>query len=187
MDKNRKPNPYVKCPEYETQNFILRLVSMDDAEDLLLCYNDPEAQKFFNADNCTSDFKYSTLEEMKACLGFWLDAYKNRYFLRFSIVDKSINKAVGTIEIFGGEHGGEPTDFGVLRIDIRHEYENEEALAELISVSDSFFDDVNVEMFITKAIPEAVHRINALLKNGYTPTPIGDGAKREFYYMKKSH
>ena len=186
MSKSGNPNPYIKCPEYETKNFILRLVSMEDAEDLLLCYSDPEAQKFFNSDNCTSDFRYSTLEEMNACIGFWLDSYKNRYFLRFSIVCKNISKAVGTIEIFGGEHGGESAEFGVLRIDIRHEYENEEALTELISASDSFFYDVYVEMFITKAIPEAVHRINALLKNGYTPTPIGDGTRREFYYMKNS-
>jgi len=184
--KNGRPDPYTKCPEYETKNFILRLVSMDDAEDLLLCYSDPEAQKFFNSDNCISDFKYYTLEEMQTCLEFWLDSYRNKYFLRFSIVDKNISKAVGTIEIFGSEHGGERADFGVLRIDIRHEYENEEALIELIGASDSFFYDVNVEMFITKAIPEASHRINALLKNGYISTLIGDGANREHYYMKNS-
>ena len=85
----------------------------------------------------------------------WLDAYKNRGFIRYGIIDKNSNKAVGTMEIFGGERGGECTDYGVLRIDVRSEYENEESLAELLKISDSFFFDVNTEMFITKAIPEA--------------------------------
>ena len=183
--KNGKLDPYKKCPEYESEHFRLRLVSMDDAEDLFLCYNDPEAQKIFNSDNCTSDFKFSSLEHMRAYMEGWLDAYKNRGFIRYSIIDKHINKAIGTAEIFGGERNGERTDFGVLRIDVRSEYENEEALTELLKISDLFFYDVNTEMFITKAIPEAVHRINALVKNGYAPTPTGDGGKREHYYMKR--
>ena len=43
--KYGKPDPYEKCPEYESENFILRLVTMDDAEELFVCYGDPEAQK----------------------------------------------------------------------------------------------------------------------------------------------
>ena len=37
----------------------------------------------------------------------WLDAYKNRGFIRYSIIDKNVNKAVGTMEIFGGEEAAE--------------------------------------------------------------------------------
>jgi hypothetical protein len=185
--KNGKPDPYVRCPEYESEHFRLRLVSMDDAEDLFLCYSDSEAQNIFNSDNCTSDFKFSTLEHMKSYMEGWLDAYKNRHFIRYSVIDKKINRAVGTIEIFGGQRGGERSDFGVLRIDVKSEYENDESLSELLKISDSFFYDVSTEMFITKAIPEAAHRINALIKNGYVSTITGDGGKREHYYMKRSH
>ena len=184
--KNGRPDPYIKCPEYESRNFLLRLVSMDDAEDLFLCYNDTESQKIFNSDNCTSDFKFSMLEHMKEYMEGWLDAYRNRRFIRYSIIDKHINRAIGTIEIFGGERGGERTEFGVLRIDVKSEYENEEVLGELLKISDSFFRDVSTAMFITKAIPDAVQRINALIQNGYTPTPVGDGGRREHYYMKES-
>ena len=178
-------DPYIKCPEYNSDHFRLRLVSMDDAEDLFLCYSDPQAQEIFNSDNCTSDFKCSTIEHMRAYMEGWLDAYKNRGFIRYSIIDKKTDKAIGTIEIFGGPLGGKRTEFGVLRIDIRYEYENEEALAELFRISDSFFYDVNTEQFITKAIPEAVHRINALTQNGYVPTLMGDGGERKHYYMKR--
>jgi hypothetical protein len=185
-EQSGKPDPYEKCPEYESVNFFLRLVSMDDAEDLFACYSDPEAQKFFNADHCTSDFKFSTLGHMKAYMAGWMDAYKKRHFIRYSIIDKNIGKAIGTMEIFGGARGGKRDEFGVLRIDIQHEYENEASLDELIKISDSFFYDVSTERFITKAIPEAAQRINALIQNGYAPASIGEGGKREHYYMKES-
>jgi len=178
LPKNGKPNPYDVCPEYESENFHLRLVSMDDAADLLACYSDPSAQKFFNADNCTSDFLYSTLDEMRRCVEGWLQAHKAGYFFRFAIVGKKENKAIGTVEIFGGE-------YGVLRIDILSTYENEEYLSELLKTADSFFFDFGCENIITKAIPEAVDRIAALTSNAYTPTPIGDGNKREYYYIKR--
>ena len=48
-------NPYKDCPMYETQNFIFRLVSEEDAEDLLACYSDPKAQGLFNIDNFPTD------------------------------------------------------------------------------------------------------------------------------------
>jgi hypothetical protein len=184
--RNGKPDPYDKCPEYESEHFRLRLVSMDDTEGLFLCYNDPEAQKIFNSDYCTSDFKYSTPDQMGACIKDWLYAYKNRYFIRYAIIDKNVNKAVGTTEIFGGERGGERSDFSVLRVDVGSGYENEESLIEILKMTDSFFFDVSTEMFITKAIPEAAHRINALAKSGYVPADTGDGGERDHYYMKRN-
>ncbi len=184
--KNGKPNPFDKCPEYESKNFTLRLVSIDDVEELFLCYSDPKAQKIFNADNCTSDFKFSTIEQMNACVEDWLDAYKNKCYIRYSIIHKNTNNVIGTVEIFGGDRGGNCTEYGVLRIDVRSDYENEEALTELLKISDLFFYDFNTKMFITKAIPEALHRVNALTKNEYVPTSTVDGGRREHYYMKRS-
>lgn len=177
--KDGKPDPYVKCPIYESQSFLLRLVSMEDAPDLLKCYRNPDARMFFNADNCTSDFCYSTLEEMRGCIEYWLTEYTTQTYVRFGIVDKKIGKVVGTVEIFGGSHG-------VLRIDILPEYENEEKLSEIINIADSFFNDFRCEKIVTKAIPEAVNRITALARNGYHPYPPHEGWTREYYYMKRS-
>jgi len=61
-------NPYDCCPTLETKHFNLRLVKEADAKDLLLCYSDPQVQCIVNNDNCTSDFKYSTLDEMLECI-----------------------------------------------------------------------------------------------------------------------
>ena len=180
-----RKDPYLKCPVYGSESFHLRLVRMEDAWDLFLCYSDAKAQEIFNVDRCNTDFCFSTVESLRAYIAGWLEAYNNKHFIRYSIVDKKIDKAIGTVEIFGGELGGERTERGVLRIDIRHEYENTEALDELLKISDKFFLDVNTEKFITKAIPQAKERIKALIQNGYTPTSLGDGENGEHYYMKK--
>ena len=161
---------YDKCPTYESAHFLLRLVEMDDAEDLLECYSDPKAQPLFNADNCNSDFCFSSLDEMRGYLEWWLEAYKNKWLFRFSIVDKQSNRAVGTVEIFGGERG-------VLRIDIKPGYEKEAYMNELLKMADAFFGDFQTDAIVTKAVPEASGRVKALLKNGYGPYE----AKHEHY------
>ena len=82
-------NIYKQCPTYETESFFLRLVKLDDAEDLLCCYSDRANVKKFNDDFCTSDFYYTTVEEMENCIRFWLEEYQKQYYVRFSVIPKS--------------------------------------------------------------------------------------------------
>ena len=70
----KKQSLYEKCPVYETKQFIFRMVEENDAEDLLSCYSDKTSAKFFNSDNCTSDFIYKSL----VCF------YSSTYFLLLS-------------------------------------------------------------------------------------------------------
>jgi RimJ/RimL family protein N-acetyltransferase len=179
--KNGKPNPYDICPTYESKSFILRLVSLSDAANLLLCYSNPEAQAIFNSDNCTSDFCYSTLDEMKRCIEGWLDSYNKKYFVRFSIIDKQNDKVVGTVEIFGSDENG----YSVLRIDIHPQYEKEEYLGELFCIADSFFHDFGCYRIVTKAINKATERILALMNHGYAHYPVNAEWERENYYIKR--
>ena len=166
------PNPYVKCPVLETKHFRLRLVKREDAADLLECYSDPVAQEFFNADNCTSDFCYQTAAEMEACIEGWLGAYEVQAYVRYAIVDKSSEKAVGTVEMFGGI-GLFQTPEGVLRLDICSGYENQECLEELFSIcATDFFLLFEAEQIITKAVPGAEQRITVLKKLNFRPVEI---------------
>lgn len=176
--RNGRLDPYDVCPAYESRNFLLRLVSPDDAEDLLKCYSSSEAHRFFNDDNCAFGYgNVDTLEKMQYNIKLWLDSYCSRCFVRFSIIDKSLGTAVGTVEIFGGTHG-------VLRIDIMPEYECEKYLSELLDTADRFYNDFACERIVSKAIPEASERIKALTKCGYVPYPQCDTWDREYYYMK---
>ena len=52
------------CPEFENNDYILRMVRQEDRLDLLKVYSDKEAVSFFNSDNCGGDdFYYTTINE----------------------------------------------------------------------------------------------------------------------------
>jgi len=182
----RKENLYEKCPIYETKGFTLRLVEEKDAEDLLECYSDPIAAKFFNSDNCTSDFIYETLDEMKNCIKFWIYEYENQGYVRFSIVDKIRDKAIGTIEMFAKQdYIGEFGEVGVLRLDLASRYETVEVISELLNtIEDKFYYDFEVENIITKAIPEAKKRIAALKNSGFRELEPNTIVPFDYYFIK---
>ncbi len=157
-------SPYENCSTYETENFIFRLVKESDAEELLQCYSDLAAVKIMNSDYCTSDFHYTTIDEMRDCIIAWLAAYAQKDFVRFSIIEKKIQEAVGTIELF------DDNEVGVLRVDLRSNYETRNLISEIIQMSNKhFYDEFGVKYIIIKAIPEASERLSALIENGFLP------------------
>ena len=145
-------NVYEECPVYETESFLLRQVKLEDAQDLLACYADKENVSKLNADCCTSDFYYTTLEQMEECIRFWLREYEKHYYVRFAIVPKAVGRAIGTVEIFGGEAG-------VLRIDLAAEYNTEQSYKELLTLAkEQLAEDFGVGSIKIKSsnIPERV-------------------------------
>lgn len=180
MTKHERTDSYEVCPNYESAHFLLRLVSVQDAADLLECYKHPTASVTANAENCTYGYGMQTIEEMERAIDRWLEEYRKRWFIRFSIVDKESSKAVGTIEIMSGGVDGH----SVLRIDLPSAYENEGALNELLAVSNAFFADLDCAKIVTKADPTAAERIHALEQNGYAPYPPTADWTREQYYIK---
>lgn len=168
-------NPYEVCPTLETKSFFLRLVSEEDAKDLLKCYSDSKSQKIFNSDKCTGDFCMYTIEDMSQCIKAWLHAYSQEEFVRFAIVAKQLAKPVGTVEMFG-HVGKNKTKTGILRVDVSSEYESTDSLDEIFRIcGGSFFDLFKVDQIATKAIPQAVERRNALLGNDFVEGYVPDG------------
>lgn len=156
-------NVYEQCPIYETESFLLRLVKLEDAEDLLACYSDKDNVNKFNADFCTSDFYYSTVSEMEDCIKFWLEEYRKQYYVRFSVVNKTDRKAIGAVEIFGGEAG-------VLRIDLSSKYNTEESFGEILALTiEQFIDDFEIASVKIKTsnIPEKIKSIESF---GFIPS-----------------
>ncbi|ASA22497.1 GNAT family N-acetyltransferase [Paenibacillus donghaensis] len=175
-------SPYEQCPSYETERLLLRLVKESDAKELLECYADPDAAALFNADNCPHNFICHTVEEMTNYITYWLEEYAGRGFVRFSVIDKQTQTAVGTVEMFSH---AQLQKTGVMRIDLKSEAEKAELLTELLKLASShFFTAFDVKHILTKAVPKATVRIDALLRSGYTA--VQDNAVLPFadYYMK---
>jgi RimJ/RimL family protein N-acetyltransferase len=165
------------------------MVEEKDAEDLLECYSNSESNKLFNSDNCTSNFIYKSLGEMKNCIKSWIDQYNEKYYVRFSIVDKLNDKAIGTIEFFA-----KPVDYkgvfkvGLLRLDVAPKYENEESIVEILDkVNNNFYDDFEVKHIITKAIPVANQRIAALKKERYIELEDKTIVPFDSYFIRDEH
>ncbi|MBO4533771.1 MAG: hypothetical protein J5726_08785 [Treponema sp.] len=69
---NKMKPVYEEVPVFENDNYLLRFVTTEDANDLVKVYSDKNALPFFNSDNCHGDnFYYSTIERMNEAIQFW--------------------------------------------------------------------------------------------------------------------
>lgn len=182
---------YKVCPVFENEDYVLRYVSAEDYSDLLKVYSDKKAVPFFNSDNCGGDdFYYTTEEKMKQVIDYWLWEYSRKGFVRWSIIDKQNNEAIGTIELFHRNSKDFFTDCGLLRLDLRSDYEKTKNIKNILSLilqpSYKLFD---CSIIATKAVSEAIERIKALNELGFilsTEKLIGhDGTEYSDYYVLK--
>ena len=161
-------NPYETCPVYENENFLLRFVEASDASDLLCVYSDETAVPYFNSDNCEGNFHCTLLEHVQGMIAAWQEEYNRQGFVRWSIIDKRIRHAVGTLELFNRQSNDYFTDCGILRLDLRSDYEQEEPIGEILSmIAPPSFELFDCKMIATKIPPFAAERKAAAKKLGF--------------------
>lgn len=181
-------NVYQSCPTFENEKYILRLINHSDVTDLLKVYSDVRAVPLFNSDNCHGDdFYYTSEERMRAAVDFWVEAYQNGWFVRWSIVDKAANKAVGTIEGFRREADDYFTNCALIRLDLRSDYERDKEIASILSlIVDPSFDMFGADKIAIKAPIVASERRKALDRLGFKeilmPLVGFDGVKYYSYF-----
>ncbi|MBQ8618674.1 MAG: GNAT family N-acetyltransferase [Clostridia bacterium] len=160
---------YECCPSFEGKRFMLRLVVQDDCAALLKVYSDELAVPLFNSDNCHGDdFHYTTMERMHSAIDFWLFSYEKRYFVRWTIADKAKGEAIGTIELFNRQADDWFTDCGILRLDLRSDYERADEIREILDlIMPQAYELFDCAMIATKVVPSAKERIRALLQLGF--------------------
>jgi len=160
---------YESCPVFENESFMLRFVKKEDATDLLEVYSDKNALPFFNSDNCDGDnFFYPNIEKMESAINFWLSSYKTKWFVRWTIIDKTFSKAIGTIEMFHRTANDDFNDVGVLRLDVRSDYEKSDVIRELFSlIIPDLYELFDCAEIITKIPLYAIERIDAAHKYGF--------------------
>ncbi|QUL52297.1 GNAT family N-acetyltransferase [Paenibacillus tritici] len=161
-----------QCPVIENEKFLVRLVSEADANDLLRVYSDKNALPFFNSDNCNGNiFYYQSEEEIVELIKFWIWEYECKRYVRFSIVDKICNEVIGTIELFKRISNDHFNGSGIMRLDVRSDFENKQALYEIMTIiTNPAFELVQCSMIATKAVNYAVERIEALETMNYVKT-----------------
>lgn len=162
---------YEECPVYKKELITLTKTNIEDTQELLRCYSDEKAVPFFNSDNCHGDnFHYTTIERMKQAINFWDFSYKNRYFVRWTVILNDTNEKIGTIEMFHRISDDEFNHYGVLRIDLQSNYEIQPIIGEILEIAnENFFRMFDVEAILTKAIPITTERIASLIEKGYHP------------------
>lgn len=162
-------NIYEKCPVLENDKFTIRLFQDDDCDDLLKVYSDKNALPFFNSDNCDDDnFYYATKERMIEAIGFWRMSYENGWFVRLSIVDKTVSSVIGTVELCVRVSNDEFNNMGILRVDVRSDYEQEGELYDIFSlITPKIEEMLGCKGVLTKAPIYAVERIKAIQKVGF--------------------
>lgn len=184
---------YENCPTYANSAYTLRFVSFDDCKDLLKVYSDTKAVPLFNSDNCYGDkFYYTNEEEISKAVQFWIDKYNHRDFVRWSVVENVGNEVIGTIELFHRDAKDAYTNCGLLRLDLRHDYENSTEIVKILSlIIKPTFDLFDCDKIATKAIPEADERICALQSLGFEASDerlIGhDGTEYDNYFVLKQN
>ena len=182
---------YEKVPVFENSHFLLRQIEDSDVGDLMKVYSDECALPLSNSDNCHGDkFHYDTLEKMQGAITFWKQSYDEKWFVRWSIVSKDTGRAIGTIEVFHRDSQDYFTNTGLLRLDLKSEYETEDCVAEIISL---LLEDIYIifdcDMVATKAVPEANKRRKGLEKLDFNKADqclVGEDGTRYFdYYVRK--
>lgn len=163
-------NVYEICPRFENEEYVLRYVEKEDSSDLLKVYSDLKSVEIFNSDNCGGDnFYYRTEQKMKEVIGYWHWEYERKGFVRWAVVEKSSNDAIGTIELFNRQADDYFTDCGLLRLDLRSDFEKTECIINILSL---IIDEIAVmfgcDKIATKAIKKADERIKALRKLGFS-------------------
>ena len=165
-------NVYEECPTFESEKWLLRFVEKSDADDLLQVYSDKNAIPFFNSDNCDGDnFYYHTKELMNKAIDFWLYSYKEKWFVRWAIIEKSTGKVIGTIEMFKRLSADAFNESGILRLDVGSSYEKAEVLKEIMSlIIPHAFEMFDCNQVATKIPIYAVERAVAAQAFGFEKT-----------------
>lgn len=184
---------YQNCPVLESEDYSIRLIESDDAEDLLAVYSDKLALPFFNRDNCHgTNFYCRNIDDMKGAVNAWLEAYKIKDFVRFSVVDKSESRVIGTIELFRRNANDAFGGVGVLRLDLGSQYENQDVILKILNIIvNPAFEFFNCDTIITKAPVYAIERIDALKQCGFEKSEeylighIDDFPYRDYWTIKQ--
>lgn len=177
---------FIVCPTYETEHFMIRKLEREDSEELFSCYSDREAARFFNSDCCGDDFYYTDKDKFRKCVEYWLSRYEEQDFVRWSIQGKKTQGLIGTIEVCPSlKYAVDGKRMGILRIDLRSDYERQEILNELLDVLiKHVYEDFQVASLIMKIQKDAGERQKLIREYQFVDAKEECNISLEDYYIR---
>ena len=177
---------FTVCPEYETDHFKIRKLEAGDVEGLFPCYSDPEAARYFNGDCCGDNFYYTDKEKLRECVEYWLSRYEARDFVRWSVLDKETGLLIGTLEVCPSlKYAVDGRKMGILRIDLKSEYERWLVLKELMDVLIChIYEDFEVASIIMKIQKDAGERQKLIKEYQFVAAREECNISLEDYYIR---
>ena len=177
---------FTVCPEYETEHFKIRKLEAGDVEGLFPCYSDPEAARYFNGDCCGDNFYYTDKEKLRECVEYWLSRYEARDFVRWSVLDKETGLLIGTLEVCPSlKYAVDGRKMGILRIDLKSEYERWPVLKELMDVLIChIYEDLEVASIIMKIQKDAGERQKLIKEYQFVDAKEECNISLEDYYIR---
>ncbi len=177
---------FTVCPEYETEHFKIRKLEAGDVEGLFPCYSDLEAARYFNGDCCGDDFYYTDKEKFRECVEYWLSRYEARDFVRWSVLDKETGLLIGTLEVCPSlKYAVDGGQMGILRIDLKSEYEGWPVLKELMDVLIChIYEDFEVASIIMKIQKDAGERQKLIKEYQFVAAKEECNISLEDYYIR---
>lgn len=161
-------DPYEDCPTVENSDYMIRFVEVSDAESLLPCYAHPTESVITNSFNCTMGYNAHTIEQMRECIKGWQRFFKEKSFIRWSIVNKSNNNAVGTIELFNRYSIDFYDNCVILRLDLCDKYEKFDEINKILElIIPNAFHWFGCKSIATKVNTSAIERIESLNMFGF--------------------
>ena len=182
-------NPFERCPVYETNNLIFKKVNEEDATELIECYSDAITKSHMNNDNCGSEWDMHNIDVLIKGINGWKQEFDDRFYIRWSVKHKQVNKIIGTIEIAPIPNTTRFWDgvcqTGILRIDIISSLENEATFTDIFKiVTNNFYTDFDIKNIIIKATPDDIQRILALENNNFDKVKNNTFIPYSDYFIK---
>lgn len=185
-------NLFDKNPKCEDSKYRIRLIRKQDLEQLLVLYSNKENLKFVNVDDCNGDsFYYDNIAKMTKKYEFWRYAYKNKWFIRFTIYSKIEKKVIGTLELLKRKGYDSFENAIIIRLDLLLQYENKNVIKEILEmVENNLICNCSYSKIAIKSTDDMSERTSALIELNYKLSNrkligLEDNKEYKNYYVKK--
>ncbi|MGR6543811.1 bis(5'-nucleosyl)-tetraphosphatase (symmetrical) YqeK [Paenibacillus tundrae] len=159
-------------PELETERFILRQITHDDAKDIFQTFSLDEVTKYYDVESFTN------IEQAEQLIQTWHQRFENKQAIRWGIALKSDNRVVGTCGFHGWVKNHHKAAIGY---ELTPQFWRQGVMTEVLGkIMEYGFDTLELNRIEAFVEPENVGSRRVLEKVGFQ----AEGLLKDNYYWK---